>query len=37
MSDLNLMRKDFQKMSISCFLIVTKDKFRSMGGSEFQR
>ena len=21
----------------SCFLIVTKDKFRSMGGSEFQR
>ena len=37
MSELNLVRKDFQKMSISCFLIVTKDKSRSIGGSEFQR
>ena len=37
MSELNLARKDFQKMSISCFLIVAKDKFRSIGGSEFQR
>ena len=27
----------FPKISISCFLIVAKDKFRSIGGSEFQR